>query len=345
MSKRVTIVDIAARAGVHFTTVGRALNGDPRVRAATLSKIQAIAKEMGYVPDPMLSAFSAYRKAQKPTNYQETLAWITTHPTREGWRRGAFNLFYQGAKRRSSELGYRLEEFWLKEPRMTSKRANTVLSNRGIRGLLIAPLPVAHGHLSLDWRLFSAATFGFTLAWPRLQTVVTTHYQDAVVAVRHLRSLGHKRLGWANDRIIDERVGRQWKAGFWSEAQEIPAARKIPIFSVSPFEQHAFLAWFERYRPTAVLTSDPLNCGRLILEWLRGAGYEVPKEVSVVVVNIQGEEEVFSGIKEASLQIGEAAVNLLAGLIRDGKRGVPEFPSRTLIEGLWLDRKTVARPA
>lgn len=342
MTRRVTIVDIAARVGVHFTTVALALKGSPRVKAATRDKVRAMAQEMGYVPDPMLSAFSAYRKAQKPVNYRETLAWVTTYPTQDGWRLGAFKVFHQGAEKRAAELGYRLEQFWLKEPGMSPKRATTVLSSRGVRGLLIAPLPTAHGHLNLDWNLFSSVTFGFTLMRPRLHTVITTHYQDVITAIRHLKTLGHHYLGWANSRKVDERVSRQWKAGFWSEMQALPPERQIPLFSSDPFEKREFLAWFERYHPDAILTSDPHQCGALILKWLKEAGYSVPKDVSVVAVNIQ-EEGIFSGMKEPSLQIGEAAVDLLSNLIRDGKSGLPEYPSRLLIDGTWIEGQTVAR--
>ena len=51
MSNRVTIRDIAAKAGVHFTTVGLALRDSPRLSAATRKKIQKMAAKMGYAPD------------------------------------------------------------------------------------------------------------------------------------------------------------------------------------------------------------------------------------------------------------------------------------------------------
>ena len=47
----VTIKDIAQMAGVSFTTVSKALNGEPGVRAETRSKIIAIANKLNYVPN------------------------------------------------------------------------------------------------------------------------------------------------------------------------------------------------------------------------------------------------------------------------------------------------------
>ncbi|MEO1421023.1 MAG: LacI family DNA-binding transcriptional regulator, partial [Pseudomonadota bacterium] len=45
--RRVTIKDIAAAAEVDPSTVTRALQNSPRVRTATLEKIQRLAREMG----------------------------------------------------------------------------------------------------------------------------------------------------------------------------------------------------------------------------------------------------------------------------------------------------------
>lgn len=47
----VTIKDIAQMAGVSFTTVSKALNGEPGVRAETRNKILAIANKLNYVPN------------------------------------------------------------------------------------------------------------------------------------------------------------------------------------------------------------------------------------------------------------------------------------------------------
>ncbi|MFW0786347.1 LacI family DNA-binding transcriptional regulator [Gordonia sp. CPCC 206044] len=49
-NKPVTGYDVARRAGVSQSTVSRALRGDPRVIQKTRDEIQALAKEMGYVP-------------------------------------------------------------------------------------------------------------------------------------------------------------------------------------------------------------------------------------------------------------------------------------------------------
>ena len=129
---------MAAKAEVHHTTASRALKNDPRVCAETLAKIQALAAEMGYMPDPMLSALNAYRHASRPSQYHGTVAWVTNSPTRDGWRsswgsgrKSCYQLYYLGAEEQLARHGYKLEEFWLHEPHMTARRFSQVLLTGG----------------------------------------------------------------------------------------------------------------------------------------------------------------------------------------------------------------------
>jgi LacI family transcriptional regulator len=47
----VRLKDIAERAGVSIMTVSKALRDEPDVSIATKSRLQALAQDMGYVPD------------------------------------------------------------------------------------------------------------------------------------------------------------------------------------------------------------------------------------------------------------------------------------------------------
>lgn len=58
---RVTIKDIAERAGVSKTTVSFALNNPNRISAETRSRILAIVDELGYVPDPVARTLTTKR--------------------------------------------------------------------------------------------------------------------------------------------------------------------------------------------------------------------------------------------------------------------------------------------
>ena len=61
--RRPTLSDVAARAGVHATTVSRALNPahEGRIAADTTARVKQAAKDLGYVPDPTAQSLRTRR--------------------------------------------------------------------------------------------------------------------------------------------------------------------------------------------------------------------------------------------------------------------------------------------
>ena len=95
---RVSLHDIARRVHVSQPTVSRALKDDPRISVATRQKVHRAAREMGYQPDPMLTALAHYRRGKTMTPVSSSLAWINL------WRGPKllrsfreFELYWQGA--------------------------------------------------------------------------------------------------------------------------------------------------------------------------------------------------------------------------------------------------------
>ena len=169
MPKRVSIRTIAKRAGVHHSTVSLAMRKHPSIPAATRERILKIADELGYRPDPMMSALSAYRREIRAPKYRATIAWLTNFAGRDEWKQYySFREIFDGANERAAQLGYKLDPFWLREAGMTVERATRVLTARNISGLLIAPQGRSHARLRLDWSRFSSVAIGYTLTRPEL---------------------------------------------------------------------------------------------------------------------------------------------------------------------------------
>ena len=87
---RATQRDIARKAGVGRTTVSLALKHHPKIPAGTRERILGIAAKLGYAPDPMLSALSAYRSSQREKVFQGTLAWLVNAVEGFDWKRGPY---------------------------------------------------------------------------------------------------------------------------------------------------------------------------------------------------------------------------------------------------------------
>jgi LacI family transcriptional regulator len=347
MQTRVTLRDVAAKAGVHHTTVSRALKNDPRISAETLAKIRTLAEQMGYMPDPMLSSLNAYRHASRPSPYHGTIAWITNFSTRDGWRKSScYELYFQGASEQLIRHGYRLEEFWLREQDLSARRASQVLLHRGIRGLLICPLAVSRGHLSLQWEKFSAVSFGYSLVRPKLHLFSAPHYRAIITCMRELRAMGYRRIGMVTSHEMDQRMDRMWTAAFHAELPTVAGSHSIPVHLYSDLlhrssaalrkeQLELFLKWYRTHKPEAIITpSSP------VLQWLTAAGYRMPQDVALVSATLQEGEPLLSGIVESSREIGRAAADFLVSMLQRGEYGIPLTPQRVLLEGHWLVGKT-----
>lgn len=337
MSPRITIRDIAARAGVHFSSVSLALRNSPKIRPALREKIQAVARELGYVPDPVLNALNVYRQSRRPTRFQSTIAWINNWPVKDELRRiRSFADYFEGASERARQLGYQIEDFWMHAPGMTPAAATSILHARGVRGLLIAPQPFAHTHLDLDFSEFSALAFGYSLQPARLHIVTNHQFQSLVLAVHELQALGYRRIGLCLKEDWDEKVNNHYLGGLLFAQHRMPARQRVPPLLSKESNRESFIAWFQRHRPDVVIALD-----RAVRVWIESLGLRVPDDVGVANLNTSLSDSTLAGVYQNDRLIGATAVDVLAGMISRNERGIPATPIRTLVEGVWQNGSSV----
>jgi DNA-binding LacI/PurR family transcriptional regulator len=334
---RPTQKDVARTAGVTQATVSLALRNHPEVSVGTRTRIQAIAKQLGYTPDPYLAGLSAYRKTQRPAKFQASLAWLSNYLAGESWRNfPAFRGYFEGATTRARELGYCLEEFRLRTPGMTCARMESILATRNIGGILVAPQPLAGTKLNFSFERFSAVTFGYTLAEPQLHVTALNMFRAMEIVFRRLIALGYRRPGLALAAESDWRADRNWSAAFWSEQQNLPVNRRVPLLLGQPLERQSFLAWFKQHQPDVVVAIWPE-----VLAWLVEAGVTVPETVGLALLTVPDGGVLYSGIWENPQMIGAKAVEFLVDLTHRSERGCPQVPLTMLVAGTWVEGKTV----
>jgi len=336
-SARPTQKDVARKAGVTQATVSLALRSHPDVSPETSRRIQEIARQLGYSPDPYLAGLSAYRKTRRPVKFQAALAWLSNYPEGETWRNfPAFRGYFDGATTRARELGYRFEEFRLQARGMSAARMGQILAARNIGGLLVAPQPRAGMKLEFPFERFSAVTFGYTLMEPQLHITALHIYRSMEMAFRRLIALGYRRPGLALASESDRRADRNWSAAFWSEQRELSERNRVPLLLGQPLDRKTFLTWFHRHEPDVVLAIWPE-----VADWLREAGVAVPAKVGFALLTVPDGGAFYSGIWENPNLIGAKAVEFLIDLMHRSERGIPEVPLCMLVGGSWVDGKTV----
>ncbi|CAN5735471.1 LacI family DNA-binding transcriptional regulator [soil metagenome] len=328
-SARVTLRDIAKAAGVHFTTVGMALRGSPEISAATRERISALAKKLGYRPDPMLSALNAYRNAKSRPRYQATIAWINNWPEQEELLRNpSFREYYEGAKARAEELGYLVEEFWLRGEGMHPSRLQDILRARNIEAVLLAPQPESHMFISMDYSQFAVIAFGYSLQPSVFHVVTNHHFHTMNLLLQHLQDLDYRRVGLFVTSDWNEKVENSLLGGLALARWKSKKLKNVPPLLETRTTDAMFLSWLETHKPDVVVSHSGT------IKSLQKLGYRVPKDIGFASLNL-GPGESISGVYQNNIQIGRAAVDYLVAMLHSGERGVPAIPMRTLVESEW----------
>ena len=311
-------------------TVSLALRDQPALPKATRERIQALAVEMGYRPDPALAALNHYRAKVRPPVRGATLAYLTAFETRTGWRKGFLQRTFDGAKNRAEELGYRLEHFWLKEPGLTPQRMADILQTRGIRGVVVAPLP-RPGRLEFPWERFSAVAIGPSLLAPALHGACNNHYQSMLLALEHTTAAGYRRIGLILDPEVDQRHQQKYLAAFTMfQMSKLNAQTRLPPLLITNPSAAEVSRWLEAHAPDVVLCND--DGGR---DWLGRGGAAVSEQVGFVSL-IRGGNKAIAGIETFPDQIAAVAINRLNQLLHDNETGVPPLQTCVMLSGNWV---------
>lgn len=326
---------VAEKAGVSRMTVSRALRDDPALPRATRTRIKRVAEALGYRPDPQISQFMARIRVSHQVG-AETIAWLTTWPEPDGWRKNSASLaFHEGACAHAAELGYRIEEFWLGAPGMTGRRMSDILCARGIRGVLVAPLHEVTASLNLRWEDFAAATCGgYTLTNPPLHRACC-HYLHAVkTAFAELGRLGYQRIGVAFGEEINDRLAGEWLAQTLLEQSRLPESHRVPPLVTPRWEQgcERFMEWFRWHRPDAILSFEQVP------SWLVNNGVRVPEDCGFALIDIP--KKGVASVDEQRRDVGAAALDLVIEQLNMNRFGPPATPKIVLVECKWIDGPT-----
>jgi LacI family transcriptional regulator len=354
MERRVTMADIAKRAGVHATTVSLALRNHPRLPEKTRARIQSLAQQMGYAPDPWIRALVDYRGKIKTRASRPGIAYVTNWATRWGWKTvTAHPDFFDGVCKRAAELGFNIEHFWLREPGLTHGRLSQMLYTRGIQGIVIA----SHGRemgdaLQLDWNNFSAVKIDYFPHKPAVHNVTNNQCDIIRLAMQKVMAAGYRRIGFAMHRGWDHSVDHLWTAGFLCEQQALPPEAHIPAhlfpdqFPVERWlnesrgdvvaDMTALKQWLDQYQPEVLISK-----GSFVLPVLRQLGLRVPQDIAFVDVFWEDDGGETAGVRQNHPTVGALAVELLAGQLQHNKRGVPAIPTTTYVEGTWFPGRSL----
>ena len=231
---------IAAQAGVTQATVSMSLANNPRIPPATRERIQAIARQLGYHPNPYVSTLMRIRRQGKPLKDKPALALVCGHRSPDGWRNNpapTIRQMREGAIERATYRGYRAQEFWLHRDDMSNERFSEMLHARGIQGLLIGPMAEGEPPPALRWEYFAAVCLSVPLPSLTITTVCNDHYFSSLQAVRECHRRGYRRPGLVLRKAHQNRFQGRWEAGFGIAREMLPHVFEMFVQGGSTLER------------------------------------------------------------------------------------------------------------
>lgn len=339
---------IAHECGVSHVTVSRALRDDPHVLPATKERILAVARRLGYRPNPLVQAFAAQARRNRSVTAGCNLAWLvsTPSPARSRAARPWLRPYLEGASKRASALGYTLDTD-LDAHGLGDTQLSRILRTRGVRAVIIPHLAWFDRLPYQDPGLVTVGIGENPVPTP-MHTIQPDYFRNVTRAFDHLLALGYRRIGYCEhifQTVLSQ--GAEWGAFLWNQ-QRLPASRRLsPLTGLRPgvrAAEHAdrqrFLRWFEKHRPDVILTTT-----YHVADHLRSAGISIPAEVGVAHLSLADETPGWSGIDHNPRGLGAAAIDLASAHLQRNESGSPAIPKFSRLPGVWIHGRTTRAPA
>jgi len=356
LKKYPTMNDVAAAVGVHATTVSLALRSHPSIPLATRTRILNAVREIGYIRDPMLDAFNYHRCCMHTSKQSPSIAFVADANSSPFFGGLSYHpLVYEGVRAVADPQHLSLEVFSLGTNGLTPSRLNTILTSRGITGILLSTFTQKTKDLELDWGNFSAVKIESHHLLPQIDVVSNDQCQAARLCMRKLRQLGYRRIGLATALDDESRLQDNFSTGLLVEQAEMPADEGVPplLFKRTDVTEIAahLAAWVKDQKVDVIMT----NWSEFFRQaaWSTAEGIRlptspplhIPRDVAFASLDAPTDRPQVAGIVQNHRLVGMRAMEHLDVLVKTYQRGAPSNPSGTYVPGYWRDGETVPRKA
>ncbi len=327
---------LAETLGLAGSTISRALKGDPRISLATRQRVEKMAAELGYRPNPLVSALMSMR-GNPGSSEVATIALVTDYRGAGGWRSKDVCLWeYAGIHSRATELGYRIEEFPLSDFNFDSARLVKTLQTRGIRGVLLGFSRDRTQRLGFPTATFTVAGLSTYFREVPVDRANFHGFFNVQLALAEMRAAGHRRTGLVVPEFNNRISGSLWSGAALDWQTHLPESdRCAPFIPASATEENNFIPWLKRERPDSLLVYKfPVK------SWLAKAGLRVPNDIAIAYLYRTATEiATWPGIDGNLQAVGAAALDLVIAGLHTHRLGSPTDPKEVLIKGRWHPTK------
>lgn len=332
-SERVTLKEVAEKAGVSLATASKVMNGRADVRQSTRETVAQAARDLGYQPkrresDRRRSALIHFDTLTSPYSLQVL----------EGAEQAAHRADVDLIVVSGDQTAAGLSRAWMAE-----------VASRGVEGVILVTTPIGarHARWSRDLSLPLIAIDPVSID-PDVQGIVTisaTNWEGGGTAVEHLLGLGHRRIGVLAGPA-DSVPARQRLQGYHSALGSAGLQWERELIEHGNFSYEDGQRGAERLLqlpepPTAIFAvADTLAVGAL--RAARQLGVQVPEQLSVVSFDdtmiAQWTHPQLTAVRQPLFSMGQVAIERLLALSSDP--GLFSHPFK--LETLLIERESTA---
>lgn len=269
-NKKVTIRDVAARAGVSHQTVSRVINAHERVNPETRQKVEAAILELGYQPNALA--------VDMARGHSRILACLSPNLTDF-----TFASLIEGAEAEARRLGYFLLAASAPDGDAFATLVEQLLVSRRAEALLVINPYADERHLYLP----PDVPVVFLGARPRQEKVDSVSLDELKAgagAALHLASLGHQRVGMITGPLVED-CSQDRQSGFRAGVRH--ATHPMSVVSAegdwtATSGYDITQRWLAEGNPLTAIFAQNDRMAVGAVRAVRDAGLRVPEDISVI---------------------------------------------------------------
>lgn len=343
MPKSVTLKTVAEAANVSKTTVSLALRNHPKISKATCERVQKIAEELDYSPDPLATSLGRRKNVD---SLQSNIACIVGHKDRHplGPHHPAYLSMFAGAKERAAQMGFQLNDFWRYDPQKSEKQIEKILQTRGINGIIL--LALSRNEINLDWNHYATAYLGFFSYPMEFSSVNASRDLITRMALRNVIAQGYKRIGIA----INENIGgpeSEIISSYLHCRYSNPQLTLLDpfLFTGGPNETESkrFLDWYHSNKPEVIITRQASARNHPVKTWLEDAQVKIPGELSLADLNVTEPNSTLTGVIPPYEKIGAATIDIVNAQLYRNELGFIDNPQYITSYPDWNEGNTLPK--
>lgn len=313
----VTIQNIAHHLNLAVSTVSKALNDYPDVSSQTKDRVLEAARELGYYPSAPARNLRRRRTDKIGFLFSFPITAISEYVSK----------LITGAVIAAEKKGYNLILYPMLDNQL--ENLTRICRTREVDGLLV----LNRAGIDQTLAVLEKEAIPFVLVdrraeQPDISFVSSDHYNGALLIMRHLVGLGHKRIGYTSRSLLGI-TNRDRLAGYKQVLKEADLPFDERLVVPTGMDLHSGYDAMNRLLdlpdpPTAVFAIHDL----IAIECLRAAtdrGLRVPEDVAIVGFDnwhfSETSKPPLTSIQTPQTEIGKKAMETLLARVTDQSQG------------------------